>query len=210
MEELQKLVNINESLEMDIAKKQQIIEIQKESIEKLKCDLKQLENMKDQTEKDKNIWVKESDQLKNENLTLRNKLMSLQEDLNRHQLESKSDLKSKDMQISQLSEEINNCKDHMHKAFEICKATHAEEIKEIQSKLDQTEQEKRECLHDLKGTQRDLEKIEKGQVIELKKELIEMNKKMQEIMNESSNRKEKIIKKSCKIVELMDDIREKG
>ena len=135
--------------------------------------------------------------------------MSLQDDLHLHQLESKSDLKSKDIQISQLSEEINNCKDHMHKAFEICKATHVEEIKEIQSKLDQTEQEKRECLHDLKGTQRDLEKIEKGQVIELKKELIEMKKKMQEIMNKSSNRKDEVIKKSCKIVELMDDIREK-
>ena len=55
MEELQKLVNINESLEMNIVKKQQIIENQTESINKLKSDLKQLENMKDQTEKDKNI-----------------------------------------------------------------------------------------------------------------------------------------------------------
>ena len=86
----------------------------------------------------------------------------------------------------------------MHKAFEICKATHAEEIKEIQSKLDQTEQEKRECLHDLKGAQRDLEKIEKGQVIELKKELIETNKKMQEIMNESWNRKMRSLRKAVK------------
>ena len=124
----------------------------------------------------------------------KNSILAFQEKYDKLANEGKMDLKEKDQKIESLIKEISDYKEHMQKTVELCKIAHSNEIKGMQARIEQTEADKNQFFYELQGSRRDLEKVEKGQVEELKRELIEVSEKLKEIMSESSSRKDEVIK----------------
>lgn len=198
LEELQNLVKINEGLEIDVVKKKEVIEKQKdmmakqnETISKLmeikeKYDNLQRENEKDRM--DKGVLNKDLERMINENWTLQKNILAFQEKYDKLAADNKIELKEKDQRIESLIKENSDTKEHMQKSIELWKIAHSNEVKSMQARIEQIESDKNQYFYELQGSRKDLEKVEKGQVEELKRELLEVNDRLKDIMNEWSSK----------------------
>ena len=137
-EEIQKLIKINEKLEDEIKLKDQMEETLNKTVEKLDItdkELIQLKTLKTKLEEENDrikeesnsqqIWIKE----------FQDKIESIGED-------SKSEIKEKELKIEHLMTELSNYKDHMAKSLDLIKISHSNDLKEIQQKYEQSENEK--------------------------------------------------------------------
>jgi chromosome segregation ATPase len=109
--------------------------------------------------------------------------------------------------------ELSSYKDHAAKSLEINKISFSNDLKGLQSKLEQIETEKNQYFYQMQSMEKELRQSKddlKTTKEAYKKEIEDTYEKMQHIMQDASIKKEDVIKQSCKIVELMDDIREKN
>lgn len=214
-DELQNLIKINEELEDDVQSKDEVIQQHEDTIKELKETCKKIETLQNELTHEKiskDRAEQELERIKNEYFSLQNSIKGLQERLDSLGSDSKSELKEKDQKIEHLMNELSNYKDHMVKTLDLAKLSHSNDVKSLQKKIEQIESEKSQFYYELQATTKELEKLEqerKSTYENYKKELNDNYNKLQSIMMESSDRKEDAIKQSCKIVELMDDIREK-
>lgn len=206
--ELQNLIKINENLELKLQNNTQTVQNLDKTSQKLDQKEDELIHIKAE-----NLKINEElERTRTEYYSLQENIKSLQGRLDNLGEDSKVEIKEKEHKINHLVNELSSYKDHMAKSIDLAKISHSKDLKDMQQRYEQTENEKSQYYYELKSANKELERVQRESQVtkeSLKKESEENYRKLKQVMKEAAVKKEDTLKQSFKIVELMDNIREK-